>query len=125
MRSCFAAVTSPLLADDACLRAIAKVFHGQAFVTELAFEALIGAVLPRLARLRKCRMNALIARTLEQPGRYELRSVIHVQGLGRAPFAGQPTQHFDHRQTLELLSVRAGIENEVVNPDAVDLGRAL
>ena len=31
----------------------------------------------------------------------------------------------DHRQTFELLSIRAGIEHEVVSPDAVGLGCSL
>jgi hypothetical protein len=51
MGSHFIAMASPLLDDDACLHAVAEVFHGQALVAELAIETLIGAVLPRLARL--------------------------------------------------------------------------
>ena len=42
-------MTPPDFDEDACFGAAAKPFHAQAFVTELAVEALVIAVLPRLA----------------------------------------------------------------------------
>lgn len=51
MWSLFVVMTPPLLNDDARLHAVAEVFHGQAFVGELAIETLIGAFMPRRSRL--------------------------------------------------------------------------
>jgi hypothetical protein len=52
-------VLSPLFNDDFYFRSIAEPFKVQALIPELAVEALINAILPRLARINERYINVL------------------------------------------------------------------
>ena len=54
-------VSAPSFDDDARFSTTAEPFDRQALIAELAVEALIGAVLPRLARVDERRLDVLAA----------------------------------------------------------------
>jgi hypothetical protein len=57
---------APILDDDLGLGTISEPLHCQAFITELAIEAFIGAVLPWLAWVDQCTVDTLSTMLLEQ-----------------------------------------------------------
>src|SRR5581483_1591336 len=115
-----------------------------ALVAELAVEALRRAILPRLARIDQCGSDTLVDNPLQQCAGDELRPVVRAQTEWRAALRHQSRQHFDHaigadaavdldrktffgpfvgdRQALQLLTVGAPIEHEVVGPHLVGAG---
>ena len=58
MRSNGIVVPTPGFDDDLRLATTAEPFDAQALVAELAVEALVGTVLPRLARVDQCGLDA-------------------------------------------------------------------
>ena len=60
MRTDVIVVSPPIFDHDPGFDAIATPFHGQTFVSELAVEAFVGAVLPGLARINEYRFNLLV-----------------------------------------------------------------
>src|SRR5262249_40488346 len=59
MRAHYVKMTSPLFDDHLRLGCAAEPFKAQALVAELAVEALCHTILPRFARLDKCRADTL------------------------------------------------------------------
>jgi len=138
-------VLAPRLDDRGGLLAVAKPFHAQARVAQLAVEALVGAVLPRLARVAQDAVDARGGEPPQNCTRDELRAVVafervrgameadevrkHLDHAGRSNAAGDvDRQRFarvfvDHCQTFQLLPVGAGVEDEVVGPDPVGARR--
>ena len=82
--------------DDPGFQAIAQPFHRQAFVAEFSVEALVGAVLPWLARLDQNRFEFFIHGPLQQLRAQKLRAVVASKVFGRAMQAHQTAKHFDH-----------------------------
>ena len=109
--------------------------------TQLPVEALVGAVLPRFSGIDQRDLDVRLDDPLEDRAADELRAVVRTQERGCAALANQPRQCFDDalgtdaagdvdrqafagelvddRQALELLAVGAGIEDEIIGPDAV------
>jgi hypothetical protein len=58
MRSYLLVVAAPLLDDHAHLGSIAELFHVQTLVSQASVEALVGAVLPRLAGIDVSHLHA-------------------------------------------------------------------
>ncbi|CFT65394.1 Uncharacterised protein [Burkholderia pseudomallei] len=139
MRSDGIVVTPPLLDHNLRFRARSKPFKAQAFISELAVEALVRAVLPRLAGIAKRHVHAVLCSPLQGGPRYELWAVVRTQVTRCTMKADQLGQDFDdtsgtnrsghvdcqaftrvlidHRQTLQLLAVGARVEYEVVRPN--------
>lgn len=95
MQSYLIRLTVPLLNGGARLKAVAREFHAQTFLAKPAVDALVGAVMPRLARLRQRHLQSLIGRPLEQPRRDELRAVVRAKCLRRSALADQAAQDLD------------------------------
>jgi ureidoglycolate hydrolase len=72
-------MAAPILDDDPGLQAVAKPFHGQAFIPQFSVEAFVSAVLPRLARFDQNRFQFFIDSPLQQLRADELRAVVHAQ----------------------------------------------
>ena len=134
-------VTAPGFDDDSGLSAGAKPLHREALVAQLAVEALIRAVLPRLAGFDVRRVDLGVGDPLQDGARYELRPIVRSNDLRCAMPADQTAQHFDDphgangaghidgqalpgvlvddRQALEFLAVGTGVEDEIIGPDLV------
>src|SRR5213592_5314142 len=113
----------------------------QALVAEFAVEAFGNAILPRLAGLDQCRVDALRDDPGQERFRHELRAVVAAQEARGTACADQAGEHLDHarradaaididgqtllgelvrhRQTLELLAIGTMVEHEIVGPDLV------
>jgi hypothetical protein len=116
-------------------------FRHSSRITKLAVEAFCNAILPRLARLDQRGADPLRDAKGQDRLRHELRAVIAAQDGRRAPLADQARQDFDHawradtaididrqsllrelvgdRQALELLTIGAAVEHEIVGPYSV------
>ncbi len=79
MRSDLVVLTSPLLDVHAGFSTIAKPLHVEALVAKLPIEALVGAVLPGLARCDEGSLNAHARQPAEHGERHELRAVVGAQ----------------------------------------------
>ncbi len=75
MRPHFIEVPAPVLDHHLCFGPRAEPFEGQALVAEFAVEALRRPILPRLARIDQCRLDALIEDPFQQRAGDELRPV--------------------------------------------------
>ena len=113
---------------------------------KLAVEALVGSVLPGLARIDQRRGDAALGDPLEDRVADELRPVVRAQEERRSVRADETREHLDHalgadraghvdgqafvgelvddRQALDLLALGGGVEDEVVGPDEVGVGSA-
>src|SRR5512134_1340337 len=134
-------VTAPVFDHDTSLGARAEPLQGQTFIAELPVEALVGTVLPGLARVDQRRLDALGSQPLEDGATDELRAVVRAQVARRPVGADQLGQELDHPlgadgaghvdrqafprelvddgQAFDLLTVRASVEDEIVGPDEV------
>jgi hypothetical protein len=135
------------LDQDARLASGAEPFGIQALVAQAAVEALVGAVLPRLAGLDVHGLDPVLGDPLQDRQRHELGAVVAAHERRCAAFAHQPGQDLDHPrrsdracyvdrqalagelvdhgQALDLLAVGARVEHEVVRPDVVGGSGAL
>lgn len=95
MRTNVVVVTAPLLDDNAGLLAAAEPFDAQAFVPELAIEALVGAVLPRLGRVDVGGVDTGLNKPLEDRLANEFRAVVGSQGHRRPMHAHQAREDLD------------------------------
>ena len=138
-------VTTPGFDDDAGFVAAPEPFERQTLVTELAVEALVVGVLPGFARVDVRGVDSLLAKPIEDCMADELGTVIGAQEPRRTVLGDQTREHLDHapgaygagnvdrqalagelidhRQTLDLLAARAGVEHEVVGPDVIGTER--
>ncbi len=138
-------VATSVFDDDPGFQAIAEPFHRQAFVAEFSVKALVGAVLPWLARFDQNRFEFFIHGPLQQLRAHKLRTVVASKVLGRAMQAHQTAKHVDHAvgpnayghvngdalpgvfvhdgQTFKCLTVGAGVVHEVVTPNALSAVR--
>ena len=134
-------MTSPAIDDDRGLASGTEPLHAKAFVAELPIERLIGAVLPRLARIDQGGFDIGVRQSLENGMTDELRPVIGSQISRGAVEANHVDQDLDDTrradaaggvdrqalvgelindsEALELLTVGARVEDEVVGPDMV------
>ena len=145
MRSDLVVVPAPGLDDHPCFVARAEPFQTEAFIAQFPVEALVGAVLPRLARIDQRRLDV----RFNDPGQDrladELRAIVRPHVTGSPALADQsgqdlddalgsdaaghvdgqalPGELIDHGQALDLLAIGAGVEDEVVGPDAVRAAR--
>ena len=87
---------SPSLDNYLGLGAGTEPFEAQAFVAELAVEALRDAILPGLPRLDQSSADPVRLDPGQQRLRDELRSVVAPQKGRCAAFADEPCQHLDH-----------------------------
>ncbi len=131
---------APSVDDDLRFAARAEPFDAQAFVAQLAVETL-GTVLPRFAGIDQRHLDVRLDDPPEDRLADELRAVIGAQEPRGAALAHEHCEHIndalgadaagdvdrealarvlvDDRLALDLLAVGAGIEDEVVCPDAV------
>jgi len=141
MRSDLVVVATPGFDDDLRLGATPEPFERQAFVAELAVEAIVVTVLPRLSGVDVGGLDLLLGEPLQDCLTDELRAVVRAQEarctvLGdepgedlddatRADQAGNvdrqalPGEFVDDGEAFELLAVGTGIEHEIVGPDMV------
>src|SRR3974390_2104027 len=141
MRSIQVVVPTPILDDRACLLAGAEPFGAQAFVPQLAVEAFVCAILPRLARVDEGGADSALLQPAQDRTAHEFWPIVRAQEKRRSVQRDQAGQDLDHalrsdaalhvdlqalprpfvddRQAFELLVVGAGIEHEVVRPDLV------
>src|SRR5690606_33183403 len=106
-----------------------------------AVEALVGAVLLGLARIAEHAVDSRVGEPAQDRVRDELRAVVALESMRRTVDGDQLGEHIDntrradtpgdvdrerlarvlvdHRQALELLAVRARVEDEVVRPDLI------
>src|SRR6476619_3018816 len=134
-------VPPPRFDNHLGLAAAAEPLDAEAFVTELAVEGLVGAVLPRLAGIDDGGLNVRFGKPLQDRVTHELRTAVGAQVRRRAVRAHQARQHInhsaradtpgyvdrqalvgefvDHGKTLELRAVGAVIGYEVVRPAVV------
>src|SRR5205823_5526649 len=123
----------------------AEPFHVEALVAEAAVEALVGAVLPGLSGSDVRGGDVRVEQPAHHGRRDKLRAVVGAEVAWSAVHADEPgelvddpcradaARDFDGEalpgplvddgQALELLSVGAGVEDEVVSPDVVAFGR--
>src|SRR3982750_1836216 len=87
---------APGLDDHTCLFARAKPLSAQAFVSEAAVEALVGAVLPRLAGIDQRGADARFGGPLEDCAADELRAIVRAQEQRRTVRADEPGEDLDH-----------------------------
>lgn len=112
-----------------------------ALVAELAAEAFLAAILPRLAWIDQCGIDACLVQPLEHGATDELGSVVGSQVARCAVNADQATEHLAHTagadaalnvdlqalarplvddgQALQLLAIGAGIDHKVIGPHLV------
>jgi len=129
-------VTAPVFDYDTRLGARAEPFETQTFVAQLAVERFVGAVLPWLSGIDESRIDTLCWQPFKHGTRDELGTVVGAQITWRTVRADQLRQDIDdtlradrtsdvdgqafarelidHRQTLDLLSVSAGVEHKIV-----------
>ena len=141
MRSHLVVFATPLLDVDAGFDAISKPLHVEALVAKLPVEALVGAILPGLARCDEGGLNADTRKPPEHGERHELRAVVRTQGAWRASFTDERFKHLDDAtgtnapgdidgkcfmgplvddgEALELLPIRTRIEDKVVGPHLI------
>ena len=124
-------VTAPMFDDDAGFDAVAKPLDGQTFVSELAIEAFIGAVLPGFAGIDERGFDVRVGEPLEKCVADEFRTIVRAQ-VARRPVRGDQTREnfddatradgarhidgqalpgklVDHGQAFELLSVGSAV----------------
>lgn len=145
VRSHLVVVLPPELDDGDDLRPGAQPLETEALVAELPVEALLGAVLPGLAGRDVCGADAELHRPPDDGRGDEFGPVVAAQVPWRAVDADQLGEHLndapranaacdvdgetlarplvDDGEALEVLSVGAGIEDEVERPDVIACGR--
>jgi len=134
-------VPPPLFDHDRRVGPIAKPLQTQTFIAELAVERFVGAILPRLARIIQRGFNPCGLQPPQDRTRHKLRTVVGTQVAWRTVRAHELTEYvdyaarsnaagdiddqalarelIDHRQALQLLPIRARVEDEVVCPDVI------
>src|SRR5262245_7491522 len=93
MRAPGSVITAPASDNDHRLATAAEPLQAQAFVAEAAVEALVGTVLPRLAKIDQRGLDAGSFEALEDRFADELRPVVRAQEPRCATFADQSGQH--------------------------------
>jgi len=138
MRPYVIVMAPPDFDEDSSFGAAAEPFHAQAFVAELAVEALVVAVLPRLAWIDQRGVDLRLGEPLQDRLAHELGAIVRAQERRRTVRADQSGEHVDHAggadaarhvdgmalprelvddgQTFDLPPVGTGIVNEVVGP---------
>jgi hypothetical protein len=81
--------------DDLGLAPATEPLHAQACVAESSIEALVHAVLPRLARIDQRSLNPCGLEPLENRFAHELRALGRTQVAGRAVLADKARQNLD------------------------------
>lgn len=141
MRSHRVVVLPPDFDDRLGFAPGAEPLEAQALIAEAAVERFVGTVLPWLARINQRRLDVRRGQPLQDGVAYELGAVVGSKEQRRTVATHEPGQHLDyargadaagdvdcqalvgelvdHRQTLELLAVGAGVEYEIVGPDLV------
>jgi hypothetical protein len=82
-------VLPPILNPQPNFKTIAESLDGQAFIKELAIEALRRPVLPRRARIDQGAFYALCSDPFEQSGADEFRSIVAAQMMWCTMYANQ------------------------------------
>ncbi len=101
MRSNVIVVIPPVFDHDPCFDTIAEPFHRQAFIPKLAVEALVGSVLPRLARIDEDGFDLLLHHPSQQGRADKFRSIVGADIARRTMQADEPAQHLDHSGTAD------------------------
>ena len=101
MRPYVIVMTPPDFDEDACFGATAKPLHAQAFVAELAVEALIGAVLPRVSGIDQRSVDLRLGELLKDHLAHEFRAILRAQDRNHLPFGKPDLRH-------QLLASSAG-----------------
>ena len=101
---------------------VLEPFHRQALVAELAVEALVQSILPRLAGIYRDGLDVGAGELTQDRPRYELRAVVRTQVPGRTINADQPGQHLDHAAGADTAG---DVDREALPGVLVDHGQAL
>src|SRR6266498_1094899 len=145
MRPDVIVMAPPDFDEDASFGAAAEPFHVQAFVAELAVEALVVAVLPRLARIDQGGVDLRFGEPFQDRLTHELGSVVRAQEHRRAAHANQAGEYFDDArgadtarhvdrkaltrelvddgEAFELLPIGAGVVDKIVGPYLIGTAR--
>ncbi len=81
MRSDVIVVDTPVFDHHLGFDPVPEPLHGQAFVAELAVEAFVRAVLPRLAGIDQRRLDTFFAGPFEQRRTDEFRAIVNAEWL--------------------------------------------
>jgi len=141
MRSDFIVMPPPDFDEDTGFDPVAKPLHVQAFVAELAIEALVVAVLPRLTGVDQGGIDLSFSEPRQDSIANEFRTVVRTQEHRCPVHADQTGEHVndaggadtacdidgealarefvDHGEAFDLLSVGAGVVNEIVGPHLI------
>ena len=95
MRPHLVVVLPPRLDHNLRLGPGAEPFEAQAFVAELAVEALRGPILPGLARIDQRGLDTLVDDPLQQRSGDELRPIVRTQIERRAARRDEPRKYLD------------------------------
>jgi len=136
-------MATPLLDDDFGFRTISEPLHVQAFISELAVEALVRSILPWFAGFDEGRLHATRLEPFFHARRHELRPIIAPDVRWLTMQAHQPREHFnDSRrvdscpdfycqafscpfihdcQHLQLLPIGTTIMHKIICPDLIKL----
>src|ERR1039457_781232 len=132
---------TPDFDQDARFDAVAKPLHVQTLVAEFAVEALVVAILPRLARIDQGGVDLGLGEPQQDPVANEFRAVVRTKEQRRTMYADQAGEHVndasgtdasgyvdgealagelvDHGEAFELLSVGTGVVDEIVGPHLI------
>src|SRR5271169_2862672 len=93
MRPYCIVMPTPDFDQDPSLDAVAKPLHVQALVAELAVEALVGAILPRLARIDQGGVDLDLGEPYQDSVANEFRTVVRTQKHRRTVDADEAGEH--------------------------------
>ena len=82
---------APVFDSDLRIDSVLEPLHPETLVPELSVEAFVGLVLPGLAGVDRCRLDAGLAQPLQHSSRYELGTVVGAKIVG----APRTLTHFD------------------------------
>jgi hypothetical protein len=94
MRAGLVVMAAPVLDQDTGFVPGAKPFLVQAFIAQTPFEALVGAVLPRLPRIVQCALDVRFLNSFEDRVADELRAVVRSHVARHPVCTDQTREHF-------------------------------
>src|SRR6185437_2701625 len=119
-------LTPELLDQNLRIYAVLEPLHVKALVPELAVEGLVHAVQPRFSWVDERRVDVGLCQPLQDRPGDEFRAIVTPQVSRRSVHAHQLGEYLDgqtlarvlinHRQTLKLLTIGTGIEDEIICP---------
>src|SRR5688572_5413072 len=89
-------VDAPGFDEGSCFGAVPEPFLVQALIAKSAVEALVGAILPRLARRNVSGLDAVVCEPAQDGGRHELWAIVGAKVERSTPNADQAGEDLDY-----------------------------